>query len=373
MPVIFSKDALRASVEAATGGLCTVMYDDMGYPSYMRRISAVTIGALMRPYYADISAWNASPFKAMESELHPAFKSGGVSKSEIWIGQYQARIYDGRACSLPGQAPSVSLDISAAAAACAAKGPGWHLMTNWEWAALSLLALAEGRQPRGNTYYGRSHEATYETGTRIDGQAPGLTTGTGSILTGSGPASWRHDQTLAGVSDLVGNVAEWVGGLQCIDGAIRMPSDNVPASDPTAILTTTGFFFDSTVAGDGSSPAGDIGDPVVGNSVVTRAGPAGDSSLYGYTSMVWADMSKKAGLTLSPSLALAMVTPVTLFDGAYSSYLPKGVVYVRNYGNRYAFRGGYWSSEVGAGLAYLLLSHPASHSHTYIGFRPAKF
>ncbi len=36
MPFVFSiKDSYRQAVEAATGGKCTVMYDDQGYPSIM--------------------------------------------------------------------------------------------------------------------------------------------------------------------------------------------------------------------------------------------------------------------------------------------------------------------------------------------------
>lgn len=38
MATIITKDTLRASVEAATGGLVTVLYDEGGHPSYMRRI-----------------------------------------------------------------------------------------------------------------------------------------------------------------------------------------------------------------------------------------------------------------------------------------------------------------------------------------------
>ena len=34
----FLKDTLRESVEAATGGKVTVLYDDKGYPSYMNVI-----------------------------------------------------------------------------------------------------------------------------------------------------------------------------------------------------------------------------------------------------------------------------------------------------------------------------------------------
>ena len=39
MTTIFIKDDLRASVEAATGGLVTVLYTAAGHPSYMNVLS----------------------------------------------------------------------------------------------------------------------------------------------------------------------------------------------------------------------------------------------------------------------------------------------------------------------------------------------
>ena len=43
MATIITKDSLRSSVESATGGLCTVLYDDAGHPSFMRRIPKMNI------------------------------------------------------------------------------------------------------------------------------------------------------------------------------------------------------------------------------------------------------------------------------------------------------------------------------------------
>jgi hypothetical protein len=197
-PTIIVKDARREAVEAASGGAMTVLYDDLNQPSYMVIIPKFNV--------ADIDA-------TYGTGVHPAFIVNGVQKPEIFIGAYQAKIYDSRACSIPHVDPTTSINFDNAKAACVAKGAGWHLMTNWEWAAVALWCLKNGFQPRGNTNYGRSHEATYETGTRVDNVAPGTTSGTGRTLTGSGPASWRHNNTFTGITDLVGNISEWVDGL----------------------------------------------------------------------------------------------------------------------------------------------------------------
>lgn len=353
MPVIFVKDSLRASVEAATGGQMTVLYDDKGYPSYMIRVPKFNLQDIDSVYGTGV---------------HPAFIVGGVEKSEILIGAFQAKIYDGRACSIPHVAPTVNINFDNAKAACTAKGAGWHLMTNWEWAAIALWCLKNGFQPRGNTNWGRSHEATYETGTRIDGLAPG-TSGTGRTLTGSGPASWRHNNTFTGIADLVGNVSEWVDGLKLVDGKIYMPSDN-NFNLAEANWPDTGVKFDSTATGDEQS-SGDIGDPVISNAITKYAGPTGNDSHYGYTSISnWKDLTKKDGYTIPNSMLQAAIAPITLAGGSYSQN-PKGALYIRNYGERFPLRGGNWSDGACAGLFYLYLRYARSYVYGNIGFRPA--
>jgi len=146
MTTIFIKDPLRASVETASDETMTVMYDDLGQPSYMVRIPAFNLQDI-DPIYG--------------SGVHPAFLVNGVPKSEIWIGAYQAKVINGRACSLPDMDPTVNINFDDTKAACTAKGAGCHLMTNWEWAAVALWCLKNGFQPRGNTYHGRSHETVY--------------------------------------------------------------------------------------------------------------------------------------------------------------------------------------------------------------------
>jgi len=355
MPVIFTKDTLRASVEAATGGQMTILYDDKGFPSYMVRIPKFNLQDI-DPIYG--------------SGVHPAFIVGGVEKSEIFIGAFQAKIYDGRACSIPHVDPTVHINFDNAKAACTAKGAGWHLMTNWEWAAIALWCLKNEFQPRGNTNYGRSHEATYETGTRIDGLAPGTTSGTGRTLTGSGPASWRHNNTFTGIADLVGNVSEWVDGLKLVDGKIYMTSDNnfnlVETSWPD-----TGVQFDSTATGDESTPNSDIGDPVISNEITKYAGPVGNNGEYGYLQLAnWKDLTKKSGYNIPASMLQAAIAPITLSDGTYSQN-PKGALYIRNYGERFPLRGGDWGNGAGAGLFCLRLLDARSDVTGGVGFRPA--
>lgn len=344
MPTIFTKDALRASVEAATGGHVTVLYDDKGFPSYMRRIPKFNLTDL-GPHYG--------------SGVHPAFKVNGVEKSELLVAQYQSKIYEGRACSIPGVDPSVAINYDSAKAACENKGPGWHLLTNWEWAAIALWSLRNDFQPLGNTDYGRSHEASFEAGTRQDGIAPGSQNGNARIMTGSGPASFRHDGGMTGIADLVGNVIEWVGGLKLVDGRIHMPVDN-NFEQPDAEWPGMSFFFDSTIAGAGS--------PVLSNSVINSTGEGV------YASVAWKDMTKTPSLTLPYFLFAAALAPITLGEaGSYPQPNgdPKGYISIRNVGERFPYRGGSWESGVKGGLFSLRCSDTRGASGLTLGFRSA--
>lgn len=132
MATIITKDSLRSSVESATGGLCTVLYDDAGHPSFMRRIPKMRIEDL----YPDLGL----------TGTHPAFIVNGVEKSELFIGMYPASLVDSYAVSLPGMDPANSLNFDSAVTYCKNKGTGWHLMTNAEWALLGALGIKTGFQ-----------------------------------------------------------------------------------------------------------------------------------------------------------------------------------------------------------------------------------
>lgn len=353
-PTIIVKDARREAVEAASGGAMTVLYDDLNNPSYMFRLTPFNLEDI-DPVYG--------------TGVHPAFYVNGVLKKEIFIGAFQSKVISSRACSLPGADPTTNVNFDTAKTYCTSKGAGWHLMTNWEWAAVALWCLKNGFQPRGNTNYGRSYEATYETGTRIDGLAPGTTSGTGRTLTGSGPASWRHNNTFTGIADLIGNISEWTDGLKLVDGKIYMPSDN-NFNLAEANWPDTGVRFDSTATGDENS-SGDIGDPVISNEITKYAGPVGNNGEYGYLQLAnWKDLTKKSGYNIPASMLQAAIAPITLSDGTYSQN-PKGALYIRNYGERFPLRGGSWVTGANAGLFALILYSARSYVTSTLGFRPA--
>ena len=308
------------------------------------------------------------------SGVHPAFVVNGQEKSEIFIGQYQAKVVDGRACSLPGVDPSVYMTYDQALSYCKSKGAGWHLMTMHEWSAVMLWCLKNGFQPRGNTNWGRAYDATFETGTRVDNGTPGSTTGTGRILAGSGPKSWRHDNTFSGIADLVGNIWEWMHLFKLVDGRIYTPSTNDFDLDE-ANWPAVDAYFDSPAAGDNQG-SDNLGAPILSDSVTNYAGNQGDNGYYDYNyNANWNTLDIK-GSWDPPAILKQLGVAPKKYDGTNTDQLSifssvHGAIWVRNYGERIPLRGGNWDNASLAGLAALYLSTRRSYSNWGVGCRPA--
>jgi hypothetical protein len=285
----------------------TVFYTANGLPSYFTRI----------PQFLCEDVVSGGE---IGTGVHEAFIFDGVEDSEIWVGAYQASIINGEAVSQPGVAPAVSINYDNARTACQNAGTGFDIQTNWDWAAIVLWSLANGFESRGNTNYGRHHDNRWEVGTRQEGGVVGSSSGVGKILTGSGPAYWRHDGTYSGISDMVGNVWEWCSGMKIVDGRVFLSADNdIPIE---SLYADSGFDIDD------SNP--------------------------------WSSLNTTGA---SEALKRALVAPKGIND-------PIGRLYVNVSGERLPFRGGSRGHAGNAGLGALYIHTPRTNSYSYIGFRP---
>jgi hypothetical protein len=317
MTEIMMKDGPREMVERESEGRQTVLRTAKGQASHFNIIPAFRL--------EDISP-------ELGTGLHPAFVVNGVEKREILIGTYQATVRDGEALSLPGENPTCSTNFDVARAACSAAGPGFHLMTNWEWAAIALWMLKNGfGDIRGNTNSGRSHSHPDESGTVCQH---------GKILTGSGPVAWRHDKTPFGIADLVGNVWEWNDGLKLDSGRIFMPADNA-------------FGLAEDQWSDTGAAIDFAGGMRIAENVTKRRW---DSDYFKNVT------AKDAPLALKQALLCPL-----------PGLVPEGYFWADNNEGFEALplRGGRWGVGGCAGLAALLLVFGRSDSDGGIGFRPA--
>jgi hypothetical protein len=200
---------------------------------------------------------------------------------------------------------------------------------------------------------------------------PGTGSGTARTLTGSGPLAWRHDLSPYGIADLVGNVWEWVGGYRLVDGEIQIIANNDAAldRDGSAHNATTGDW--QAVLEDGSlvapgtaltlkwdaTGATGTGAPVLSTTVTSRSD--------GTTS---ASVAYKSITTLDP-VAPDIIKKLGIYPHEINMNL--GSFYMRNIGERFPYRGGYWCDGSHAGLAAARLNNPRSNTGTAIGCRPA--
>lgn len=342
----------------ALAGVCPgneLLYDDTGMPSVMVKIPKLT--------YAQLGMGESTA-------VHPAFIVNGQEVDAIWISKYQNIIQNGRAYSLPAQDPKASITFDTALAACEAKGPGWHIMTRMEWGLLVRWCENNGFIPLGNNNYGKhSTEKSYK----------GIPTLYGSdgkpnrLATGTGPLTWYHDNSPAGIADLCGNVWEWMGGIRTVYGEVQILANNngadsdnsqaVGSAEWKAIKADTG----ELVTPDGSgTTAGTVKMDWIGSKLTYTTTVTDDSDTYHSTTLgavVAGDGIGEAAKLLLQSLGMFPYTEDDLCKSHYISFDP-------NQAERFFYSGGGWYSS-SCGLASFYGNFPRSNFGTYFGFRAA--
>ncbi len=364
-------DEARFALEAATGGNNTLLLDDAGLPSVMVRIP-------MFRWSEVIDGGEDAPCSA--------FVVDGKVQSCIYISKYLNILEAGRAYSLPNRDPAHTLTIDEARAACAAKGRGWHLMTNAEWTALAHWCVKNRTVPRGNSNFGRDFQATHERGILVPGNNGESTTSEMRTYTGSGRDTWSHDHSAFGVFDLNGNIWDFVSGLRIVDGEIQVIPDNNSAlnvdesadSPHWRAISTEGalvppgspntYKYDGIAPGISSGEDRAVGDGFKLNTAVTNrnyTGSESDTAHRAYGWMPFYDMTAEHGVPAHIRLKQLGLFPAggAYRDGAY--------FFLRNYGERIAARGGSWFDAAGGGIWDLYLRETRAFIFPDIGFRAA--
>jgi hypothetical protein len=289
-----TRDRLRQEVEKRTNGHVTVLYDEKGYPSYMLVIPQFTIGGVD---------------DSLGSGIHPAFFANGKRYDKFFVGAFPAACVEDYVVSLPDYDARGLITFDEARSLCASKGQGWHLMTNWEWAALAFYITRRSLEKYFNM------------------------------------AWW-----------------EWVDGLKIIDGELFAP----PANDfeaPENQWAKHGVFFDDQKGMPVLS---------TGITHYTQDNPQGKNDTRDdkcidvwYMNLEMTDGYKSLAVETRKRMAQMLIEPSD-FDYKLSDGL-----WVRNYGERMPIRGGDWYYGAASGLGALLLNNRRSYSSYYVGFRPA--
>ncbi len=335
----------------------SILTDDKGLPSVMVRIPKFKI--------SDVITGGSD-------STHPAFIVNGVEVPQIYISKYQNVIYDGRAYSLPLEDPGASINFDTARQACEAKGAGWHLMTNAEWAAIALWCRKNSLMPKGNNNYGKdTTESAYQS---IPTTVDGSTGQTNRVATGSGPLTWAHNGAQDGIWDLNGNVNEWTGGYRTVNGEIQIiPNNNAAAQVEQGASSTLwkAIMPDGSLVAPGTAgtlkwdytadPGTETGSkPFRLNTILefpqTVEGPNGSNS--------FAALTAASGVTVPEMLKALALYPADSGDHGSDT------VYMRNLGERLACRGGLWALGTSAGV-FCLNGYTRSGVTAGLGFRSA--
>ncbi|MFT4029292.1 MAG: hypothetical protein QM675_05405 [Protaetiibacter sp.] len=352
-------DWLRLAVQSTAGG-DVVVTDMYGEPSIMVRIPKFGISEVI---------------DGGSDDVHPAFIVAGREVEEIWISKYENCLRQGLAYSLPAVTPAGDVSFDEAVGACEGKGPGWHLMTNAEWAALALWCRKNGTLPYGNDDEGKDHRETVRSALPAPG--PGAR---GQTLTGTGPLGWTHDGTVGGVWGLRGNSCELVGGVRTVHGEIQIIPDNDAAAgvsqkrdseewrgvlpDGTLVAPGTPGTLRYVFAGERGGSLGHDGPSFSGGAwtIGTDASRQEDACRF----CEFSDIAAAPGVAV-PELLVALALSPT------EGLAHEGKAFLNGGGDEKVFNRGeaYNTSPGTSGMFYLSGNGDRDRRHPNIGFRSA--
>lgn len=342
-------DDMKFAVESLTGGTNTVLLDNKGLPSVV----------VAFPKHSKKDLFGGT------DKAHGGHIVNGVEKDIIYVDKFENMVMDSRGYSLPGRDPATSVNFDQAVSYARNKGKGWSCLPFAVWAEIALWCRANGTMPHGNDKFGVSTDNTKEQGLAVMTYDDSGTKKVGRTATGSGPAPWYHDGTKSGIADLCGNIWEWTPGLRLSNGEIQI-IQNANVFDSSVDLSSTSSAWkaiksDGTLVSPGT--AGTLKYNATANELSTTVTPTDQGNWIDFSSMKLASTLSGGAPEIAKELILYPAEPGKDYGGDFHGWNTKG--------ERVAFCGGSWGDGGRAGVFYVHLSNPRSHSGDGLGFRSA--
>jgi len=295
-----------------------VLYDKFGLPSMMLKLE------------------NTAPTKELAD---PVFIVKGVEYDSVYLSRFLNSTVRDCVVSLPFRDPLAMVSMDEAIQMIRRKGPEWHLLTNCEW---QYIKDTTAPHRHGNTSCGEYHG---------DESEEGINSEYGRTQTGSGPASWFHnDNKETGIADTVGNVWKIISGIRLKRGRLEYMANNDAAAPDADLSEESREFLEVLVDG---RPV-NIGPGEDGMMITT-----GD--VEGWDCVEREDVCIDLKTVPQILIDLGIITDdmessKELF--AADAELDEAVCFV----------GGGYDSASNAGPSALYLSNPRSNVSTYVGF-----
>lgn len=354
-------DDYKLAVESITGGKNTVLFDDVGMPSVMVAIPKMFSNTI-------IDGANAT--------VHPAFVVDNVEKAKVYLSKYINIISGDRAYSLPLKDPKCSVTFQQSLDACRKKGAGWGLTPFALWSAIALWCKKNGTMPHGNNNWGKDIDYPHENAIAMTYESASSSSHPGEpnrTATGSGPASWYHDHTMAGIADLNGNAWEWNAGMRLAAGEIQIiPYGN--CMKPTCNMNADSTEWKAIKADGSLVDGGTTGTlkydyvsskPTICTTITNKVGTEDNGTGGGNT---FESIVAASGITIPQLIKELALAPADTsgYEGDY--------FYLNNTAaERVPLRGGRWSYGRYAGVFSCYLRFARSDSDSSVGFRSAYY
>jgi hypothetical protein len=340
-------DDFKLAVEALSGGKNTVILDDVGMPSVMVQIPKYKMSQLI---------------SGGSENVHPAFMVDGAEKDVMYVGKFHDIVVNDRTYSLPIKDPAAWVTFDQGVTYNRNKGKGWSLMPYALWCAIALRCRKNNCMPHGNNNYGS--DVDYPTEVGIESLADSGKTA--HVYEGSGPASWYHDGTRAGIYGMNGNVWDRVAGMRLYNGEIQViPYSNCFLSD-ASMAEGSSLWKAIDVSGNLVAP-GSANTLKWGNSNTLTAGSVtatdSDSGFGGS----FTDMALDSSITTVPEIAKALLLYPDEPKGDYGG----DSHWWSTSGERIPCCGGTWYNTSDAGVFCVYAFNVRANSDRHIGLRSA--
>ncbi len=357
-------------IKDLTDGREELVFDGLGRPNLMTNFWADEWSRL------DFLSAGGTLFTPDKNTMHPAFycDQDGNAPCEFQIGKYQAGRFEGKntPCSLYNLVPSNSLSLDAMLSLINAMGGGFALTTQACWSYMALLSMRLSFECRGNSLYGKSHEASDEIGKNAniyshDGKRDWYLS-----RTGTGPTYWNLLGDPAMPADLVGNVLERVADVKFVKGVWRIIPYNYGLNTGLDLSSTSVFFKEL-------SPGNETAfvDPGTSGSLcydlVSTAGSQMEIS-NAVVNGIADGVPSGGNMFASTKVHDGVIVPPYAYELLFAPVLkaPKGYFWFRWIDESTPFFGGSADYGSNAGLGYRTAHYGRGSADIGVGFRPSR-